>query len=93
MNDIGVFGWLGIGMLVIILVAALFLFISFVVDYFGTRYEYKGKQYRLLCTAQCEDRQTREWYTVAIYKNREKQVFVRDLKEFTERFVPVKKNK
>ena len=61
--------------------------------YFRTYYAYKGNIYRILRTAWCKDRETRQWYRAVIYKDvRSKQVFVRDRQEFTEKFHPFKKN-
>lgn len=93
MNDIGLFSWIGIALGVIILVALLFLAIRFVVDYYGTKYEYKGKQYQIIRTGECKDRSTGDWYDVIIYKNKQRQVFVREQKDFLNKFVPVNRNK
>ena len=85
--------WVFIVIAAFTIVGAAFLFVSFIRSYYGTWYEYKGKRYRLIRTVDCKDRTTRMWYSAALYKNEEGQVFCRPMKEFTERFVPVKRNR
>lgn len=48
--------------------------------------EYKEKQYKILHQAKLKNPKTREWEDVVVYQNEEGMVFVRERKEFFERF-------